>query len=408
MNRIPPSAARWIDEVAVDLLDGRRILVRALPQSGKSWLASELKKELGDSAVYVHGKQFSKADQPNLIQTIRSTVRNQRTAQLIFDDYHAALASRGKTLQTQLYNLLIDADIAYDIGAVFLSRQIPQVDLPGRGSPLISRFDHHSLPEWTSEDLDFLQVAEESDELRLRIGTSITDLRRYIGGGYGQVVDRLRADKGPIHNDLPIQALAAITDEVALANAGTEIDRSVTGLAVRSGGRLRLTDAAQAADIGTSDANRNIGWPSDFEDCVDRFANLLRGENRFTWCDRYLYTDVARLRSFLEAVRKRTSCTLQLLAAESVGGYGNRSPIDKAAAQRLGDIAGIFCKTIRPLDYSALHDRHLARSGAPGGYVLPTFDVVTAKAKPGSSIVTTASEFSVSYDEIWARSTPLR
>ena len=121
-------------------------------------MARLLVAQVGATAVFASGRDFAEPVQQEvrqeLLDRLRATLAAHNVAQLIFDDFHLALTrSHGFRLQAQLASLLIDSREGADIGALFLARWAGPIDIPGRGSPLISRCAHAELPTWDSTDL---------------------------------------------------------------------------------------------------------------------------------------------------------------------------------------------------------------------------------------------------------------
>lgn len=50
-------------DIFEDLLDGRRLLVQGLPRAGKSRIARLLVKQVGDTAVFASGRDFTESSQ---------------------------------------------------------------------------------------------------------------------------------------------------------------------------------------------------------------------------------------------------------------------------------------------------------------------------------------------------------
>lgn len=400
-----PSADDWIGERAIDLLDGRRILVRALPRTGKSWFAERIAQGLGETATLVRGREFTEKNQAGLrgdiVQELKDHVARFGCAQLIFDDYHRALArSQGGRLQAQLYSALVDSPEARDIGSIFFARQMTPVHLSVRGSPLASRLDPATLPEWDQRDLQHYGVDEPADRLACTIGRSLSDLHRYSTSGYAGVVDRLRVDGESIVRDLPSDATEALVGLRAPTSLSPDVRLQMAGLICAVTEGVRLSTAVVDADL-RSCVHQTTAWPSDFQGSAKAFAGLLDGCETALWSDRYLSTDPKGLLDFLLAVRKVTDCQLRLLMGERVNG----ALVDMAGLKQIEeDCTGVSIRLMTSSDFVDLHDRHLVRLGESGGWAIPMFAALCGRQPVGSAVATRAAGFGVDYGAVWTRS----
>lgn len=403
-----PSAKDWIDARVLDLWEGRRLLVRALPRSGKSWFAERILAGLGETGILAEGRHYSEDNQAalraNIIERLKDCVKQRGSAQLVFDDYHKALSrSQGARLQAQLHAVLVDAPEARDIGAIFFARQITPVHLDVRGSPLVSRLEPAALPEWVDSDLAHYGIREVPDHLESLIGRNLGDLHRYSVGGYSRVEERLKIDAGSIVQDLPADVTEALAGQRQLASLSPAATCQMAGLTCVVGDEIQLSRAAKAADV-EGRVRRTGQWPADPKAGSQSFAELLDGCARALWSDRYLAVDPQRLTSFLLLVREHTSCHLDLLMSDRIPNTAiNFTDLSQVEAS----CPAVVIRLMTPADRQQLHDRHLVRLEESGGWAIPTFDVLTGVQPPGSAVATRAAGFGVDYSEIWSRSTPL-
>lgn len=153
-----PSEQEWLSRSVEYLLDGDLIVVRGLPRTGKTFLANALVQELPETAILVSGREFTEKNQgvkaETLIADLEERTKSFGLAQLVFDDYGAALRrSLGGKLQALLYSLLVDSEHSRDIGAILLSRWQDPIHIRRRGSPLVSRARFVPLPSFSEKDL---------------------------------------------------------------------------------------------------------------------------------------------------------------------------------------------------------------------------------------------------------------
>ncbi len=86
------------------LIDGRNLVVRGLPLTGKTVLVEALKDLLGPSALVIDGRSFAESDRDEAVDGIRlrtfALIEEHGCAQLLFDNYpHALRRSYGAHVQ---------------------------------------------------------------------------------------------------------------------------------------------------------------------------------------------------------------------------------------------------------------------------------------------------------------------
>lgn len=404
---LPPSAEDWVTEQAINLLEGRRLLIRALPRTGKSWFADHLVGSLGATALLVRGREFTEQNQADLrgklVAQLKALVAERGSAQLVFDDYHRALArSQGARLQAQLYAVLVDSPEARDIGAVFLARQLTSVHLDVRGSPLASRLEPAALPEWDERDMRHFGIDDPLDELVASIGSALVDLHRFRAVGYERVVERLRIDADSIVKDLPSDATEALVGAQELDSLSSATRRQMVGLVHSVGASLQVTNAVKDSDL-KAHVRQSAGWPSDLRASAAAFAELLNGCDHALWSDRYLSVDPQRLTTFLLAVRESTNCRIDLLMSERVDGLVSFADLGQVEER----CSRVSVKLMTHSDRRLLHERHLVRLGEGGGWAIPIFAALVGSQPVGSAVATRAAGFGVDYKAVWGRSIPL-
>jgi energy-coupling factor transporter ATP-binding protein EcfA2 len=407
------SADDWVEQIALQLLDGRRILVRGLPRSGKTWLAQAVASTLQETALTVRGRNFEEGNQATLRETIISDLddrlQEHRSVQLIFDDYHLALRrTQGKRLQARLVARLIDSPLAQDTGALFLARQSSVLHLPMRGSPLVSRLQVVQQPRWSAADIQDSCPKESVEYLASRLGMSIPNLIQYLsadGDRYKHHVQRLAIDGPSILDDLPPNSLQALAGSKTLAELDeSDIDQMV-GLVWQSDEQsLSWVDAVHDADLRSMLSGGSGSWPAEQKNSAEKFSALVAGCEGVIWSDRFMFVDPDSLAKFLLAVRSVSGIHMQLLGSD----WDGATRIDARNLRTVAAIAGVELRFMTFDDRKALHDRHLARRGEAGGWVLPTVDVILSQKAPGSALATKAPRFTLNYEKVWGRSRVLQ
>lgn len=381
----------WVDDIAFQLLEGDRLLLRLPPRIGKTRLAEALRDSLDETAILIDGAAVTEVGQlqfrVELERRIRSTIEAHGSAQLIFDSFDRALhLSQGARLQTWLVSLIVDGDVARDIGALFTARCSTEIHRSGAGSPLMSRVRPIDPPERAIAD----------DDLSAWFGSSACLADRCGADGPTALADRLELDESYIA-DVRGAALAELRAGVVDPVRSSHSARSaLQGLFAGSAPtRLfeRLRDRLLAAP------NEVPAWPADGAASTTKFAGLIGAARSVIWSDRYMYRDIEPLRDFLRKVVDRTGCSIQLLGAEEV----SARQVSKPELARLTAVPGVEARFMLPADRPELHERHLYVG--PGGWVVPQVHVIVGRQRVGNSVVASVASFATDYPTIWRRST---
>lgn len=403
MVKVLPSVSAWVDELSFALLSGERRSVVAPPTAGKSTAARSVLKTLGPSALYVTGRDFSDGNLLERITNIRESLTElvavHGGAQLIFDDYDRALRrQRGSRLQANLYGLLVDSALSRDLGALFLSRCAGPQHVESAGSPLMSRVEWAPLPRLGSLDFATLGVPE-GDVVEWFGDSAFHASRAVIGGSFRPSVlaanEKLQLAR--LLADMPSRAKQFMAGKQGELTALTSSEQSSLRGLFFEGRPTRLADG-----IGLVDeiAIRAEGWPRAERDRVSAFCDLIAGQDRVLWVDRYLYSDVPALRRFLEHVARVSSVKILLLGSPRRGDLD----VDEGAVGSLSEISTVKAHFMNPRDWHPLHDRHLVRMDKSGGWVVPMAAVVLGRFDGGSAVVTNAHSFPFDYAAVLRRS----
>lgn len=402
-----PSVESWLDAVALRLVSGERLSLIAPPCYGKTALVDALAGRLGGSALRVDGRMFS--DENLLDQTaglkaeVERRVASVGSAQLLFDDYDRALRRhRGARLQALLYSLLVDGPMGRDIGALFVTRCSGLRHVDSAGSPLMSRVEWIPLPSLGPADT--LPLGLDVADVERWFGTSSLHLSRALVDGRFEpmsLVQRERVQLAKLTEDLPPVSRQVITDSVTgltVAELEPHEQSALVGL-WNDGGPTLLADKLELpGQLRVPER----GWPTTRREQVAAFANLISGQDRVMWVDRYLYANIAALRAFLEDLHAMQPGGRIILL-----GSGPNSSVDVSieGVRSLAGIGNVTPRLMNRLDWDALHDRHMVRFDRDGGgWVLPTSGVIIGLHRSGSATVTHAHHFPIDYNNVLRRS----
>lgn len=404
-----PSERSWIDQLAERIFEGEIVLVRALPQWGLSTVCKSVAEILGDSAVVVDGRAIKEENQKAVREKIdadvSAAIENSGCAQLIFDDYGRAIRrSQGGTLHSMLYRLLIDSEAARDTGALLVAHSGDMLDLNFSGSPLISRARTVVLPDLGAEDSEAVSI--EIATLREMAGESTWLARHFLGVSARQArvgaVEQLNNNRRRIVQTLPPPAIEVLAGARLVRDCDAVSREALLclGSIDTAGGFVPAGLVAESTLLGEVRA-RNPGWPADSDESVQRFADMLAGVEDAIWVDRYLFTEPARVRSFLVELRRLTATRLRLL----VSGDRDRPDFAGAVSAALDGLDGVQVRSMSRHDRRKLHDRHLVFPAMKSGVVLPTAGVILGADDPGSAVSVPMPALAINYAECWTRGT---
>ncbi len=385
----------WVEEIAVRLLEGERILIRAAPRIGKTFVSTLLTDILGSSAVLVDGNDFTEVRQSDerrrLEERLAQALQDHGSAQLIFDGYDRALArSQGGRLQARLSSLLIDSPDARDIGALFTARCSSVVHRDGAGSPLMSRVTP-VLPPRDRPD------RSDKPELNVWFGDAALLIARVCDTPDlkpAQLADRFELDTSYM-NDVRASAEAILSRGTTDPAVDPYAARCAVHGLINERGSTGLMNRLRE---GLKPMTHSPGWPSSRSESVDRFIELVGDATEVIWSDRYMYRDIEPLRAFLEAALGRTEATIYLLGNQTVSDRA----VSRAEMARLSSLSRVEARWMTPNDFASLHERHLVTGG--GGWVIPQVHVIIGRQIPGSAVAASTDGFGVDYWDIWKRS----
>lgn len=386
----------WVEDVAVRLLEGDRLLLRLAPRVGKTHLIGRLAAALGPTAIVVEGVDFTETGQSiqraQLQAALSRALEAYGSAQVLFDGYDRALVrSQGARLQAWLTNQLVDGVHARDIGAIFTARCSTAVHREGAGSPLMSRVTPILPPT-----LDSVTSNSESGSSWFGDAAVITDRISSTSHLTPQVlIDQFELDtsyitdvRGAARTQIERGALDSIHDSYPARCA-------VHGL-LHPGGKTRFLERLEPALLASPETDPC--WPEQTSASIDRFVELISGADQILWSDRYMYRDIEPLRSFLQAIAVRSETEIHLLGGREV----SDRTVTRAEMARLTSLKDVNARWMTQSDFRDLHERHLVTG--PGGWVVPQVHVIVGRQHPGSAVAARTSGFGVDYWTIWKRS----
>lgn len=387
---------RWIEDVAVRLLEGERLLLRLAPRVGKTHFIGRLAATLGPTAVVVRGIDFTETEQASqrtqLQESLNRALATHGSAQLLFDGYDRALArSQGARLQAWLTSQVVDGVHARDIGAIFTARCSTAVHRGGAGSPLMSRVTPILPPT-----LDMATPPSETEHSWFGDAAVIVDRVSSTSHLTPQVlIDQFELDTSYI-TDVREVARAQIERGVLDAAHDSYPARCAVHGLIYAGGKTRLLERLETALLASPESDP--AWPDQTSASIDRFVELISGADQVLWSDRYMYRDIEPLRSFLQAVVSRSETEIHLLGGRDV----SERTVTRAEMARLTSLQGVSARWMTSSDFRDLHERHVVTG--PGGWVVPQVHVIVGRQPPGSAVAARTSGFGVDYWTVWKRS----
>ncbi|MFI2210028.1 hypothetical protein [Streptomyces sp. NPDC020141] len=410
--RLLPSQRQWVQTVCEYLIDGEIIIVRGVPDSGKTTLLNAVEKELGDTSVSTRGRAYTEEDQSarseNVQKQVGEVLDRHGTAQLLFDDYpHALRRSHGVRLQRQLLHLLVDGEHSVDMGALLTGRWARSMHLVSSGSPLVARARVMPLP--TPAEADFEAVGcSRSLDAAAAVGGNTALLARVTSvlgrPALHQVRDSAELRAPQWVEDAPWDAVQWIKNVVHNGPAALPSDdfaaEALAPLVFSVGDGLYDVMSALKSDAALVALDgRAPTWPDRWTESVTTFCGLLAGATSVVWVDRYLAVNPSAMLHFVEDVRGTCGTRILMLIAQDQAG--------KVDASVMAALKALDCeiRTMHPGDRKRLHDRHLIfLGGRRGGVVMPTGRVVLCEDPPGTAMAVQAPLLDQSLiREAWGR-----
>ncbi|HEY2042657.1 MAG TPA: hypothetical protein VGH11_08275 [Jatrophihabitans sp.] len=385
-----------MDDITEKLLYGQKILVRALPKSGRSTLLEAISRRYaeisGHDSVVV---RYGDGQAPEMVvKQVEDRVAAASSAALLIDDWGNFLRSAPKeSWQPRLNNLCVDGPFARTIGVLMtasaaenLSRTAacgsPLVDAVHevRGMPVpeasfvIEELEHRGLHRDSAQSLvehfgghrDLLRAAEEGDP-EAQIRRSVLQVAAKVGhDGAARILDLGR--KAGLH-----LARQSIDEFLVPAVYAPEAGRTALLPSLLDGGLVKLLPGA-----GDS-------WPSKQELSADRLlTRFMSGEDAF-WFDRYLYSALPELLDVLRAVAASAfaEMTLRLLSGPPTAGF-RPEPVVAAFERFRADGLIVYWHQVAYGDIHPMHDRQLLFRSSIDGYHLPPADRIVGRVAPGN------------------------
>lgn len=400
-----PSERRWIEQLTERVLDGEILLVRALPRWGITAVCGKLADSFGASAVHVDGRsateEAQKSFREDLDSNVSTAIERNGTAQVLFDNYGRAIRrSQGGHLHSALYRMLVDSPSARDTGALLTARPNDSLDLNFAGSPLMSRARAVLLPTIERDDAEAIGV--DLRELKVLCGESTWLARRMLVGGLrhgrADAGEHLTHDRHRIVQTLPSGAVELLAGSPGSRPLETNSREALLCLGYFDP-RDEFNPAVLVDESGIIDEVRmqNPAWPATLNESAERFADLLAGAEYALWVDRYMFSEPAFARRFLDRLRAHTATRLRLLVSDDP----DRTSFAQSIATALDGVEGIEVRFMHYADRRLLHDRHLVLSTLDTGYVLPMASVILADADPGTAVAARIPP--VNYTDYWSR-----
>lgn len=413
--------------IAEHLVDGRVVVLRGQPWSGRTSLASSIRAQLADviDVPCVTGSD-SAAVLASACDELESATSSGRAAAVLVDDFGLALGTaHGIAFQNRLNALAVDGPHAVDLGVLLVARHnesLTRFAAPGGGSPIAGAAQAHfntptlhraeivagltadgceaylaeQLVSAFGGHLHLLQAARQSS--RARAPEQLQD----------EAVMRVVADLNVVTAERLLDLLRhpdrahpwAPADEM-LAPAVYSPENALT----------QLCPVLAARGVGSLVVGGRTGWPDNPNESVRRFLCRLHGLRDAIWVDRFHGNHLDSLVTYFNRVAMR-GCDLCLrMLGSKVGIEG----LPARPEQRFRDSLATWAtqglrvewRIAHDADYDLLHQRMLVSPSRLGGYTLPPCDRITGAHRGGSDSDTILDRAPLALlSNAWSRATP--
>jgi hypothetical protein len=416
-----PGISALRDQVAGDLRNGKILLFKGLPRSGRTALVRAVQRAYDDTsdrpAVSLH---LSTRSDPELIAyRLRDAVTKHGHAAVLIDDWGTLLRSQqGGMWQSRLRMACVDWPEASGVGALIVSGVGEDLSRSGvPGSPLADAANvvlHWPLPSQTEIVGSLLRGGWAAEEAR-------TAVAQY--GAHPELLNLSTTGVLPANtlSNTVLSVVGAVGAEGAarLLDLGRKPDahlatETMDGLLVAavyspSPGRTALVAALRDAGLLGLLPGGMSRWPETMAESVRRFHARIYGKRDLIWSDRYIGYNSSALARFLDdlSVLGQT-CWLRLLSRRppaAVAGsaeresFTGRLPIWKHRGLE------VSWHTYNWNDDLALHDRQLLAVDRRDGYHLPPVDRMVGVVHPGNENDAYLPRIAVNHVlDVWARS----
>ncbi|MGY3127405.1 hypothetical protein ACVWW9_000904 [Agrococcus sp. UYP33] len=391
-----------VSEFAEQLLAGKRLFVRSLPNLGGSMLLQRLAVELGGLELQSQGKTWPSNEDGSasdgLLERLREKAVSDSFVALLFDDYDRALQQEGGAkLDHALQAALTNSPTGTAVGALFTAKATSRVTPRSRGSTLMLEFQEVMSPRVPAH------IAAEHPSLRTLLGDSLLvwiRATRSAAAGAGNFHSWALAELGGWQRDIPEAALALLESGDLTQDLVDRNNWHVCLDPLWADGAPTGLYAFLATEGLTSKAS--IYWPSDSANSVARFSHLAGSAGHACWIDRYLGERPMELRKFLRAFRKQSQVHLQVITSVRRTLPASERRVLEGMSN---EITGITLRFMDYRMYRELHDRQLILDDGTG-WTLPTGSVILGSEDPGSALPGRIAHVPRGHSNYWSNATP--
>ena len=392
-----PSFDAITDMIAEHLLEGRIVVLRGQPWSGRTTVIASVAERLAGliDVVSVSGSDSS-GTLAAASDELEALLSSGRSTAMLVDDFGLALGTEhGVVFQNRLHALAVDSEHAPEAGVLLAARHndsLTRFAAPGGGSPIAGAAQVNvNMPILSREEilgglaeagcdagmaerlvamygghLHLLRVAQEAGESAVPEAVQDEAVMRVVAETTGATAERMLELARR-----PERSLAEATPDALLAPA----------VYIPEPGMTRLCPTLPLRGIARLMVGERAGWPDNVGMSARRFQCRLQGLEGALWVDRYFGRHLDALSDFLdELARRGCRLTLHMLgSASGIEGLPN-PPIARFTASRdewrqVG--FHVEWRIAADRDYDLVHQRMLVSRRRVSGYLLPPCDRVT-------------------------------
>lgn len=391
-----------IEDLAENLVYGRKVLVRALPNSGRSLLLEEVARRYaevtGEQPIIVRPGDGQTPE--SVVRAVTREVRKVASAALLIDDWGYMMRSSPSTpWQQRLNSLCVDGPLGNVVGVLLTAssgENLSQTGIPG--SPLADAV-HEVRGMPIPEAVDMVEQLRKHGVTLPRAEALVESF-----GGHTRLLEAAQSGD-------PREEVRRCMFQIA-AKVGNEGASRILNLSRKPGlhlayqpsdehlvpavyapfpGRTAVLPALHQAGLADLLPGSGDSWPASQSRSSDRLsARLMAGDDAY-WFDRYMYSALPELLQTLNRVSltlNGRAMTLRLLSGSP------RSPVGSTDATHVVSAFSAFARRgltvqwhwVDQRDIIPMHDRQLVFRSQTDGYHLPPADRIVGRVSPGNEV----------------------
>lgn len=387
--------AGLVESLVESMLYGRKVLIRTLPQGGRTALldAVEARYRAVTGVDPLRVRPGGRIAPEDCVVRLRDVLAAHGTAAVLLDDWEDLLSEGG--WQPRLNAVCVDGPEAPAVGVLITTRAASRSSLRmGPESPLVDAVNEvRGLPllslGGTVETLLAAGVSrEEVTRLGAIAGCHPQLVRGVVGGDLEEASRDVALEVAAALGDDGVARLVELARKPGLTLPHEESDERLMPAIYRVGERVSL--AGGLLDGGLLDmlAGSGASWPEQSGASLRRLTARLLGGVDPLWFDRYLVGALPELLDVLDGVvpsLRGAGRTLRLLSGPPRSADQIHLPALKQRIDAWRRDGVVVCwHGVDMGDLSDLHARQVIYANRTDGYTMPPADRIIGRVPPGN------------------------